>query len=289
MIRVIHKGEREYPKRLLPYERMPERLYMLGKLPDEQVRTIAIVGARASSAYGRSEAKRFARILSASGVEVISGMADGIDAAAHEGALAGSGRTTAVLGCGVDVCYPKTNLQLYRRIAAQGCILSEFEPGSEPLAYHFPLRNRIISGLADLVLVIEARRRSGSLITAELALEQGKNVFAVPGRNSDPVSAGCNALIAQGAGIAVSPEQLLEVLHMTPIPIQQSAGILPTRLEKDALASAVLSVLQKKEASIGFLVNQLGATPQKMSEILLELCLCGAIREVRSGIYTGSL
>ena len=139
-------------------------------------------------------------MLAANGVAVISGLACGIDAAAHEGALRGKGKTFAVLGCGVDICYPKQNYPLMRRMLENGGgVLSEFPPGAEPLPWHFPIRNRVISALADVVLVIEAKEKSGSLITADYALEQGKTVFALPGRTTDATSRGCNRLIAQGA------------------------------------------------------------------------------------------
>ena len=207
----------EYPEKLRCQERMPEGLYVLGDLPDEGRKSVAIVGARSCSSYGRGEALRFSKALASRGVQIISGLAYGIDAWAHQGALECGGRTFAVLGCGADICYPKDNYPIYRKISSGGGgILSEFEPGTRPKPWHFPIRNRIISGLADLVLVVEARKKSGSLITADYALEQGKSVYAVPGRTGDELSAGCNALIAQGAGIACEPEALLEELGLFP-------------------------------------------------------------------------
>ena len=192
---------------------MPDGIYVRGRLPAEGKPSAAIVGARACSAYGRAQARNYARALSAAGVQIISGLASGIDAAAHEGALEGGTETFAVLGCGVNICYPKENYPLMRKILNnKGGVLSEFLPGDPPLAWHFPKRNRIISALADLVLVVEAREKSGSLITADYALEQGKSVYALPGRVTDPLSRGCNLLIAQGAGVAVDPESLLEEL-----------------------------------------------------------------------------
>ena len=194
-----HKRDKAYPERMRPYPDMPAGIYTKGRLPFEGVPSAAIVGARACSVYGRVQARRYARELAAAGVQIISGLATGVDAAAHEGALEGGGVTFAVLGCGVDICYPKENYPLMRRMLEHGGgILSEFEPGEEPAAWHFPQRNRIISALADLVLVVEARKRSGSLITADYALEQGKSVYALPGRVNDPLSEGCNRLIAQG-------------------------------------------------------------------------------------------
>ena len=172
----VGRGHEGYPERLMPFADMPSRLFVRGALPADEQKTAAIVGARICTAYGKSQAAFFAQVLAANGVAVISGLACGIDAAAHEGALRGKGKTFAVLGCGVDICYPKQNYPLMRRMLENGGgVLSEFPPGAEPLPWHFPIRNRVISALADVVLVIEAKEKSGSLITADYALEQGKN------------------------------------------------------------------------------------------------------------------
>ena len=178
----VGRGQEGYPERLMPFADMPSRLFVRGALPADEQKTAAIVGARMCTVYGKSQAAFFAQVLAANGVAVISGLACGIDAAAHEGALRGKGKTFAVLGCGVDICYPKQNYPLMRRmLESGGGVLSEFPPGAEPLPWHFPIRNRVISALADVVLVIEAKEKSGSLITADYALEQGKTVFALPG------------------------------------------------------------------------------------------------------------
>lgn len=203
-----------YPRRLAAYGGMPAKIFVKGGLPGEQVPTVAVVGARMCTQYGRRQAFAFSKALAQQGVQIISGMARGIDGCAHAGALAGGGQTFAVLGCGVDICYPRENRKIYDRIKGQGGILSEFPLGTEPLAWHFPMRNRIISALADVVLVIEAKQKSGSLITADFALEQGKSVFALPGRVGDGLSSGCNRLIAQGAGIACSVNSILEELEL---------------------------------------------------------------------------
>ena len=182
----VGRGQEGYPERLMPFADMPSRLFVRGALPADEQKTAAIVGARICTAYGKSQAAFFAQVLAANGVAVISGLACGIDAAAHEGALRGKGKTFAVLGCGVDICYPKQNYPLMRRMLENGGgVLSEFPPGAEPLPWHFPIRNRVISALADVVLVIEAKEKSGSLITADYALEQGKTVFALPGRTTE--------------------------------------------------------------------------------------------------------
>ena len=190
---------------------MPKQLYYIGRFPEDNKPTAAIVGARLCSAYGRIQAFRYGKFLSEHGVQVISGMAAGIDAEGHKGALEGGTPTFAVLGNGVDICYPSSSRGIYRRIPQKnGGIISEYEPGTRGRAYHFPARNRIISGLADLVLVVEAKEKSGSLITASCALEQGKMVYAIPGAVNDALSRGCHKLIYDGAGIAYSPEILLD-------------------------------------------------------------------------------
>lgn len=219
-----------YPQGLKHIFEYPKGLFYVGKptwqggetadftetpeIKDGRRHALAIVGARGCTPFGRLEAERFAFELSGCGMHIVSGMAAGIDAAAHSGALKAGGTTTAVLGSGADICYPAKNSRLYGQLCERGCIVSEYPPGSPPLAWHFPRRNRIISGLCDGVLVVEARIRSGSLITAGFALEQGKDIFAVPGRGCDVLSGGCNNLIRQGAFLADSPEDILDYYHI---------------------------------------------------------------------------
>ena len=160
-------------------------------------------------------AQWFAGELAAAGVQIISGMACGIDGIAQREALARGGKSFGILGCGTDICYPRENQDLYERLLEEGGIVSEHPEGTAPLARHFPTRNRIISALSDLVLVIEAREKSGTLITVDFALEQGKDVYALPGRINDPLSSGCNRLIHQGAGIALTPSDILEALTVS--------------------------------------------------------------------------
>ena len=214
-IKIYKKTEEGYPKTLLQLPDAPARIYVLGELPDPTRPAIAIVGARNCSSYGKNMAYEYARVLTKTGVQVISGLARGVDAAAHAGALAAGGKTYGVMGCGVDFCYPTSSRNLYHTMQQQGGILSEFSPGTPPLAYHFPLRNRIISGLSQAVLVVEAKEKSGSLITADAALEQGRTVFALPGRAGDLLSEGCNRLIYQGAIPAWKPEIILEEMKWT--------------------------------------------------------------------------
>lgn len=288
-MRVIQRGEQDYPSRLSGLPRMPRELYLLGTLPDPARPAVAIVGARHCTAYGRDAARRFGRILAMNGVEIISGMAYGIDAAGHEGALEGGGRTYAVLGCGADVCYPRQNRQLYEQILQRGGILSEYTPGTPAMPHHFPARNRIVSGLADIVLVVEARRRSGSLITVDCALEQGKTVYAVPGRIGDPLSEGCNALIAQGAGIAHTPEMILSELAIPAgscdlmKPAQKRP--LPEAMRDDPLLLSVYDALAHESRSIAEIVRITRRPPQQVSAALIRLCLIGYAREAARGHY----
>jgi len=207
-----HLNRRDYPYRLKNIADPPLILFYMGKLPDEERPCVAIVGARECSLYGEKTASMFARELSSAGVQIISGMARGIDGISQRGSISVGGNTFGVLGCGVDVVYPEENKDLFKDILKDGGILSEFEPGTEPLRQYFPSRNRIISGLSDIVLVVEARKRSGTYITVTQALEQGREVFAVPGRITDALSDGCNNLIAAGAGIAVNTQTLIQDL-----------------------------------------------------------------------------
>lgn len=199
----------EYPVHLKEVYDAPYGLYVGGSLRPIK-KSIAIVGARNCSAYGKKMAHELAAFLSRNGYDVISGMAKGIDAYAHKGCLEAGGYTAAVLGCGVDICYPAQNRGIYERIRQEGCLLSEYPPGSKPLAKCFPPRNRIISGIAECLIVVEAKEKSGSLITTDFALEQGKDIYVVPGRITDPLSTGCNQLISQGAGIITSIESFLK-------------------------------------------------------------------------------
>lgn len=199
-----------FPKRLRDIPDSPYALYYIRELPPEDAPTVAIIGSRNCSGYGREQARVFAERLSERGIAVISGMARGVDGIAGRAAVSAGGRSYAVLGCGVDMIYPRENEELYYILAERGGILSENRPGTQPRSSLFPRRNRLISGLADAVLVIESRRRSGTVITVDAALEQGREIFALPGRVSDALSDGCNFLISQGATIACSPDTVIE-------------------------------------------------------------------------------
>ena len=219
-IRYIPHMHPDYPERLKKIPDPPFGIFLWGKLPEEREPAVAIIGARECSEYGRYVAEKAAMELAEKGIGIISGMARGIDGISQWAALRAGGNTYAVLGCGVDICYPPGNRGLYEELKKRGGVLSEYLPGTSPQAGLFPMRNRIISGLSDLVLIVEAREKSGTLITADMALEQGKEVYAVPGRVTDSLSSGCNRLIKQGAGMAASIEEMLEESGILKVPAE---------------------------------------------------------------------
>ncbi|MCR5715783.1 MAG: DNA-processing protein DprA [Lachnospiraceae bacterium] len=214
-IRITAPGLSEYPEKLAEIPDRPEVLYYRGNLPNADRPSVAIIGARRCSSYGSFVAQEFAGALAKENIQIISGLALGIDSVGQKEAFEQGGDTFGVLGCGVDICYPASNRALYRQlIASSGGVLSEFAPGTKAMAANFPQRNRIISALSDLVLVVEARIRSGTMITVSMALEQGREVMAIPGRITDPLQGGCLYLLQQGAGMALKPEDVLSALHL---------------------------------------------------------------------------
>jgi DNA processing protein len=212
-VSVLNYRDREYPRKLLAIYDPPPVLYVRGTIEPGDDRAVAIVGSRMATHHGKMFTEQLARDLAVRGVTVVSGMARGIDSAAHRGALLGRGRTIAVLGCGVDVPYPAENRGLMGEIIARGAVISEFPMSTKPLSANFPRRNRIISGLAEGVVVVEATRQSGSLITANYALDQGREVFAVPGNVRLPNSQGSNRLLKDGAKLVERVEDVLEELR----------------------------------------------------------------------------
>ena len=208
-IRIVTFLDENYPRHLLNVYDRPALLYVAGHLHSDDI-SIAIVGSRHASTYGKYTTDRISRELALRGATIVSGMARGIDSCAHRGALAAKGRTIAVLGSGLDVIYPPENKKLFEAIVEQGAVISEYPPGTQPLPFHFPARNRIISGMSYGVLVVEAGEKSGSLITAKLAMEQGREVFAIPGPIDSASSRGTNSLIKQGAKLIDSVDDILE-------------------------------------------------------------------------------
>ena len=205
--------EEAYPCKLRFIPDPPYGLFVKGRLPKEERPAVAIIGARACSEYGKRVAVEFAEKLTAYGIQIISGMARGIDSVSQSACVRAGGNTFAVLGNGVDICYPEELTELYNKIPDRGGLISAYAPGMPPVSANFPPRNRIISGLADVVLVVEARKKSGTLITVDMALEQGREVGIIPGRITDSLSQGCHELIKQGATVIVDVEQLVEILQ----------------------------------------------------------------------------
>ena len=283
-IRFLSREHPEFPKRLKRLFDCPGGLFLKGSLPREDVLAVAIVGARTCSTYGKNLALWFGRELARQGIPIISGMARGIDVYSHQGAFQGGGKTYAVLGGGVDICYPSENREVYMRLEQEGGILSETPPGIRALPYLFPMRNRIISGLSDAVLIIEAKEKSGSLITADLALEQGKDVYAVPGRIGDDLSAGCHSLIRQGAGIALSPETLLEDLCFFSKKSSERQEKNEISLERSE--NLVYSCLGLQAKNLEEICRQTGFSPTEVLCILTKLELSGYVKEIYKNYYT---
>lgn len=282
--RIVKKGDSDYPERLEKIKGAPEKLYLRGNLPDPSKKTVAIVGARNASDYGLTLAKTIARILTLNDVQVISGLAMGIDTSGHMGAIEIEKPTFAVLGCGVDICFPTHNSNVFERILDYGGgIMSELDVGTPPLPYNFPLRNRIISGLSDVIIVVEARDRSGSLITADYALEQGKTIFACPGRVGDSLSRGTNNLIKQGAYILTSVDDVLEHLGLI------VDGILPKK-EKDVstldyFERNIYDVLKDDTLHIDQIVEKTKLPVVKCMNIIMSLELNGFVEATINNYY----
>lgn len=277
----------EYPQKLKELPSMPYALFVRGRLPAEDYPSAAIVGARRCSMYGEQAALSFGERLAENGFIIVSGMAKGIDGTAHRGALNGGGLTYAVLGCGVDICYPRENKGLYRDILKEGGILSEYPPGTMPLPMHFPARNRIISGLADMVLVMEARERSGSLITADMALEQGRDVYALPGPVTSELSRGCHRLIKQGAEILISADELLEDRG---IPVRISDNVICKKSHKNKIMleskeNLVYSKLDLYPKSKEKILEETGLDAVEIMRVLIALELKGYIHEISKNYY----
>ena len=282
-IHFVPVTDNRYPKKLLDIDSAPYALYVKGKLPDENKMTVAIVGARECSPYGESMARRFAKSLASVGIQVVSGMARGVDSAGQSGALEGGGKSFAILGCGVDICYPREAIGLYMDLQENGGVISEFPIGTKPLPQHFPARNRIISGLADAVLVIEAKEKSGSLITADMALEQGKDVYALPGPINSKLSRGCNLLIKQGADLLLSPEELLEEWGFSFSKNQQKKGLIKFPLESEE--NIVYSCLDFHPKNLEQLLGMTKYSVSELLDILVSLELKGVIKEVSKNYY----
>lgn len=271
-----------FPPLLAAVHDPPGQLYLRGDVdPAVLARpAVAVVGARSCSAYGRSVARSLGRELAAAGLVVVSGLARGIDGEAHRGALEADGVTVAVLGCGIDRDYPAAHAELARRVCARGLVVSEYEPGIEPAPWRFPARNRIIAGLCGATVVVEARERSGALITADFSLEEGRDVLAVPGEITSALSAGTNALLRLGAAPVTRAADVLELFGLEPErPRPGPVG---------PVAAALLDRLQEGALSADELVRAVGVEPAQASAALLELELAGRV-SLEDGVYRAAV
>ncbi len=267
-IKSISPGSPEYPKLLSQIPYPPPILYYRGSLEKINNPSVAVVGSRRCTFYGREVAGRIAGELASAGVGVISGMALGVDTAAHNGALQNRGYTVAVLGCGLDRCYPPRNQDLMEQIAADGAVISEFSLYTEPVSFNFPQRNRIISGLSLGTVVVEATAKSGALITANYALEQNREVFAVPGNIGSPYSRGCHRLLKDGARLVESVEDILEELYIEP---EEQLTIEITGEVLSASEKAVLEVIPYEPMHIDRIIQLTGAGAAETVATLLSL------------------
>lgn len=283
-VQMVTVHSQNYPQRLRNIDATPYALYVKGKLPEEGKKTVAIVGARECSPYGESMARRFAKCFAQAGIQIVSGMARGVDSAGQRGAIGAGGESFAILGCGVDICYPRDGIGLYMDLQENGGVISEFSLGTKPLPQHFPARNRIISGLADAVLVMEAKERSGSLITADMALEQGKDVYALPGPVNSQLSKGCNWLIKQGAGVLTSPEELLEEWGFSSAEKQQKCE--QNKIPLESAEKLVYSCLDFNPKSLEQILTVTKCPVAELLDILVGLELKGLIKEVSKNYYT---
>ncbi|MBP5197649.1 MAG: DNA-processing protein DprA, partial [Lachnospiraceae bacterium] len=315
-INVTFFTEDDYPLRLRDIPDPPFALFYKGKLPTDYKPAVSVIGARDCSEYGRYVARILGEAFGKKGFNVISGMARGVDGIGQKAALDAGGESFGVLGNGVDICYPRENKEIYERLITNGGIISEYLPGTKPLPGYFPPRNRIVSGLSDAVIVVEARVKSGTLITVDMALEQGKDVYVVPGRINDRLSDGCNRLLKQGAGIVLSPEDLIEELsdiEMAPgfkscemgesvnnrkkrdtgrkvdkiiksISLSDGEGkreIIPMSDDE----KAIFELLDLEPKSVDEIVKTLDISPGEASMTLMALSLKGAVKQVGAGHF----
>lgn len=278
---IVTLADEIYPRALLETADPPALLYAIGRVELLRAPALAIVGSRNASAQGAHNAESFAKALSDAGLTIVSGLALGIDAAAHRGGLAGPGSTIAVLGSGIDVVYPRRNAELAGEIASRGLLLSEFPLATAPLAHNFPRRNRLISGLARGCLVVEAALASGSLITARAAADQGREVFAVPGSIHSPLSKGCHALIKSGAKLVESADDVLAELSG----FKPSAFASTTAPRAQPGDGGLLQHMGHDPVDVDSLCSRAGMSAEQVSSELLRLELDGRITSLPGGLY----
>lgn len=293
-------NDREFPDRLRNIPDAPPFLFYRGELPLNDKPAVAMVGSRKCSMYGREMCMKFSYSIAEAGIEIISGMAAGVDGFAHRGAIKAEGKTFAVLGCGVDVCYPSMNRDIFDTLSGKrdeektvgekksyGGIISEYYPGDKALPYNFPQRNRIISGLCDILLVVEAGKKSGTFITVDHALEQGREIFAIPGRIGDTVSDGCNSLIKNGAMMATEPEDIIEELksHYEMLLSVEKKRKKTVKEKLSAEEKEVYDRLEPVPIGINEISGLTGVSYEKLTGILISLELKGLIKEAGKNLY----
>jgi len=277
---------KDFPRGIKLLEDGPVVLYWKGHLPDNSRKSVAIVGTRNCTAYGSEMARQWAHTLSEAGVQIISGLAVGIDSFAHRGALDAGGVTFGLEGCGLDICYPSQNFRLFLEMQQKGGVLSEYPAGTEVKAQHFPMRNRLISGIADAVLVVEAREKSGSLITADMGNDQGKEIFAMPGRVTDELSAGCHRLIREGATLASRPADILEGLDLS------TQLELPLSMDHAPISEAerrILSLLDTTPKSLSRIHTESKLPLDEVVNLVISMELKGYIRQVTKNYFIKTL
>jgi len=284
-IGVIHFRHPLYPANLEMIFDPPFLLYLKGGLRKEDTDALAIVGTRRATTYGKLIARRLARELARKGITIVSGLARGIDTAAHQGALEVGGRTIAVLGSGLDVIYPGENKRLAEEIVQRGAVISEYPLGTQPDTHHFPQRNRIISGLSKGVLVVEAPLRSGALITADFALEQGREVFAVPGNVTSPNSQGTNRLIKEGAKLVESVEDILEELEFSCLKRENKGALDREILSLFSEERKIFNLLEEEPVHIDLLINKSNLPASRVGELLMKLQMKGLVRELPGKLF----
>jgi DNA processing protein len=286
-IRLIRLTDREYPHNLRQIEDAPILLYAKGEIIEDDKYAFAMVGSRRMTEYGRRVAEAVSSELASCGLTIVSGMARGIDTVSHQGALKAGGRSIAVLGCGLDRPYPPENFKLFSALCESGCVISEFPLGMPPNKENFPRRNRLISGLSLGTLIVEAAFNSGSLITAAYALEQGKDVFAIPGSVFSKYSDGTNALIKKGARLVQKPYDILEelapqikgLLKLRPDRTMEDFRVLPDGLEISAEEKAICNILTDELKHIDVIARELDMPAGKLLSLLLSLEIKGLIRQ----------
>lgn len=280
--RILAIADPDYPQSLLEIADPPLVLYAKGRIELLTRTSVAVVGSRNATTQGVVNAEKFSEVLSQAGLAIVSGMALGIDAAAHQGGLRGSGSTVAVIGTGADIVYPARNRSLAHQIAAEGCLISEYPLGMPAIAANFPRRNRIISGLVRGVLVVEAAARSGSLITARLAAEQGRDVFAIPGSIHSPLSKGCHLLIKQGAKLVESAQDVLEELHFLSTSAPEAAP--PMHMDSEGAPGQILTAMGFDPVAMDMLAERCGIGIAALNAELLALELEGLVEVLPGGM-----